>query len=244
METYKEFLDRINSFEKKEVSFGNTYFNGNPSIAQKVDEKNVFRNFYGDTIVFNLDSAAKEKLEKIVERLYEAAPECFCERLISSTYHMTLHDLSNAPLLGDIAAEVFYNEILVLEKRKQIKVTKIKMKTKYIFNMVGTSLVIGLYPVDESEYEKLMSLYVLFDEVKKLNYPLTPHITLAYYNVHGFSAESAGKLEKMVRELNDFEMEIELDVVDLYYQKFRSMNDYINIFSIGKCQITEQNNAK
>lgn len=234
METYREFLDRINSFEKKEVSFGNTYFNGNPSIAQKVDERNMFRDFYGDTVVFNLDNVIKEKLETIVKRLYETVPECFCERLISSTFHMTLHDLSNAPLLEDVAAEVFYNELLVLEKREQVKAVKIKMKTKYIFNMVGTSLVLGLYPVDETEYEKLMNLYVLFDEVKRLNYPLTPHITLAYYNVYGFSAESAGRLEKMVRELNDIEMEIELDVADLYYQKFRSMNDYINIISLGQ----------
>ena len=106
------------------------------------------------------------------------------------------------------------------------------MKTKCVFNMVNTSLVVGLYPVDEQEYEKLMALYCLFDEVKTLSYSLTPHITLAYYNVNGFSVKSELKLEKVVRELNECELEIELDVRNLYYQKFRSMNDYINIFSM------------
>lgn len=33
METYKEFLDRINSFEKSEIDLGNGYFKGNPSIT-------------------------------------------------------------------------------------------------------------------------------------------------------------------------------------------------------------------
>ena len=99
--------------------------------------------------------------------------------------------------------------------------------------MVNTSLVLGLYPADEEEYEKLMKLYSLFDEVKELGYPLTPHITLAYYNVNGFSVESARKLEKVIADLSECELEVVLDVKELYYQKFRSMNDYINIFSMS-----------
>ena len=233
METYGEFLDRINSFEKKEISFGNTYFNVNPSLGKKIDETNKFRAFFGDTIVFDLDNRTKDKLTEYVEKIYESAPECFCEKLIPRTYHMTLHDLSNAPILEDVAAEIFDNELNILELKKNIEACKIKMKSKCIFNMVNTSLVMGLYPIDEKEYEKLMRLYFLFDEVKPLSYPLTPHITLAYYNVNGFLTESARKLEKVVRELNDSELEVELDVRKLYYQKFRNMNDYINIFSIA-----------
>lgn len=232
METYREFLDRINSFEKKDVSFGNIDFCVNPSLVKKVDGDNTFRAFYGDTIVFDLDNATKDKLTEYVERIYESASECFCEKLIPRTYHMTLHDLSNAPILDEVATELFTNELKVLELKKKADVCKVKMKNKCIFNMVNTSLVMGLYPVDEQEYEKLMKLYFLFDEVKTLSYPLTPHVTLAYYNVNGFSTESATSLEAVVRELNNCELEIELDVRNLYYQKFRSMNDYINIFSL------------
>ena len=77
-----------------------------------------------------------------------------------------------------------------------------------------------------------MELYYLFDDVKTLGYPLTPHITLGYYNVYGFHPESARKLERIVMELNRKEaIEIELDIENLYYQKFRSMNDYINIIN-------------
>ena len=97
--------------------------------------------------------------------------------------------------------------------------------------MVGTSLVLGLYPASEEDYCKLMELYERFNEVKYLNYSLTPHITLAYYNVHGFHAESARKLETVIYNLNDLELEIELSTEQLYYQKFITMNHYIDILS-------------
>lgn len=235
MENYKEFLVRINSFEKSEIKLGDEYFKGNPSITLKVNKDNSFRPFYGDTVVFNLDDDTKEKLEKIVDSIIAVVPECFCQRLVPNTFHMTLHDLSNSPVLEDVSTELFHNELQVLKIAEKIAEQKIRMKSKYIFNMVNTSLVMGLYPTDEDEYNKLMNLYYLFDDVKRLGYPLTPHITLGYYNVHGFSTESARKLENIVKELNvtEMEIEIELDTKELFYQKFVSMNDYINIFSMA-----------
>lgn len=234
METYKEFLDRINSFEKKEMCLGDDYFKGNPSISKKVDKNNSYQPFYGDTVVFNLDDTTKGKIAELVDRIRAVAPECFCEALVSNTFHMTLHDLSNSPALENVAVEVFENELKAIEKAEKIAVQKIRMKSKYIFNMVGTSLVLGLYPADEEEYNRLMELYYLFDDVKKLNYPLTPHITLGYYNINGFDTTSARKLENIVQELNtnEMEIEIELDTKQLFYQKFVSMNDYINVVNM------------
>ena len=234
MKSYQNFLDRINSFEKCEFSFDGNRFIGNPSIYKKVDNNNKFQAFYGDTIVFNLDDITKKKLSKIVENLYSVAPECFCEKLISNTFHMTLHDLSNSPNLQEVAAEVFENELKVIERLDKVNVQKIKMKSTYFFNMVNTSLVLGLCPMNEAEYAKLMELYGLFDGVKQLDYPLTPHITLAYYSVNGFDMKAVQKLEALVNELNTTDMEIELDIKQLYYQKFISMNEYINVVNLGK----------
>lgn len=61
--------------------------------------------------------------------------------------------------------------------------------------------------------------------------PVTPH-TLAYYHVDGFDTASAEKLEQLVYELNAEDMEIELDTRTLFYQKFISMNEYINIINL------------
>lgn len=236
METYQEFLDRISSFEAKKIDYGKQYFKGNPSISQKVDKDNIFRSFYGDTIVFELDRSIKEKLSEYVDILYKSVPECFCERLAKNTFHVTLHDLSNSPTLRDVAEEMFENELKVIEKMGELQKYEksiIKMKSKYIFNMVDTSLVLGLYPADEKEYHRLMELYLIFDKVKKLSYPFTPHITLAYYNVNGFDIQAARTLEDTVNKLNKNNIEIELNVNNLYYQKFKSMNEYIDIINLG-----------
>lgn len=65
METYKEFLDRINSFEKSEIDLGDKYFKGSGSIDLKVDENNGFKPFFGDTVVFNLDDNTKKHQQRL-----------------------------------------------------------------------------------------------------------------------------------------------------------------------------------
>lgn len=240
MENYQKFLDRINSFEKKCWNFAPGDFTGNLSLAKKVKQDNSFRPFYGDTVVFDLDVTTKERLAKWLDKLYAEVPECFANRLVTDTFHMTLHDLSNAEVVDDIANELAQNEKkvqLLCEKLKAVENTGIiRMRSKCVFNMVNTSLVLGLYPADEVEYEKLMNLYEAFNEVKELPYPLTPHITLAYYNVHGFDETSAKKLEKLVYHLNSGElgqeMEIVLEAKELFYQHFNSMNHYINVLPV------------
>lgn len=236
VESYKEFLERIQSFEKPYTYYGEGYIHMNPNLAGKVNWDNQFRPFFGDTVVFDLNDTVKKEIGRVVDELYKDVPECFAERLNPATFHMTLHDLSNSPVLQDITEEMFWNELLMIKKQHRMEKNMcIRMKTNYIFNMVSNSLVLGLYPVDEEEYKKLMGLYDVVNEVKELNYPLTPHITLAYYNVHGFSEESARSLEKRIEEFNQdiHGMDIELNTNELYYQKFLHMNQYINIIKLG-----------
>ena len=89
----------------------------------------------------------------------------------------------------------------------------------------------GLKPSDEKNYNKLMALYSVFDDVKKLDYPLTPHITLAYYNVNGFGARAAESLAAVVNSLNR-EIETEIAVGSLFYQKFTDMNSYTDVIKL------------
>lgn len=199
MEFYTDFLERIHSFEKRELNIGEEYFRVKASLSQKVDKNNQFQPFFGDTVVFNLYESTKKKVAGIVDKIYE----------------------------------ISQNELNVAKISKQIPMQTIKMRSKSIFNMVNTSLVLGLYPVNEEEYGKLMQLYYLFDDVKKLDYPFTPHITLAYYNVDGFDREVAKRLEGIVNELNAKVIEIELDTRELFYQRFVSMNEYTNIVNFA-----------
>ena len=101
-------------------------------------------------------------------------------------------------------------------------------------NMVNTSLVLGLRPKYEEDYEKLMHLYSHIDKISPLSYPFTPHITLAYFNREGFGGEELRKIEHVINYLNRASFEIPLSTKRLFYQKFISMNDYFNILPFVK----------
>lgn len=239
METFEQFLERINSFEKPVLKLPDGDFGVNPSLKNKVDSDNKFKPFFGDTTVFDLTDTTKATIECIVDELYINAGECFCERLKGDTFHVTLHDLSNSNCLVDIGEELFHNELSLLNVINESKIasSKITMQTNFIINMVNTSIVLALKPKTEEDYSKLMSLYNVVDNVKGLPYPLTPHITLAYFNPSGFSDESARKLEKVVNKLNESEFDIPLFTDTLYYEKFTDMNTYHKIFPFTVSQI-------
>ena len=235
MENYKEFLLRVGEFQLPDLDLGKNYFRGRASLSDKIDANNRLRDFFGDTVVFELDDVTKSVIGGMVDEIYEAAPECFAERLNTSTLHMTLHDLSNSPLLEVITAEMERNLEEVKNRLSGFTKRIIRMKTSFIFNMVNTSLVMGLVPTSEGEFDKLMELYGIVDEVKRAEYPLTPHVTLGYYNVHGFDGESARALEEVVGRLNrKAPLNITLDTDRLYYQRFTSMNQYENVVELGE----------
>ncbi len=236
MESYAQFTERINSFEKPVLNLGEGDFSTNSSVKDKFDSNNKFRRFYGDTTVFDLSPDIKDKLNLIVDTLYGKAGECFTERVKTSTFHITLHDLSNSCNLAEIGEEVFRNELKLLKFVHSQKISKctVNFETNYIFNMVGTSLVLAVKPKTAEDYEKLMNLYGIVDCVKALPYLLTPHITLAYYNVDGFSKESAEKLCSAVNELNNERFDITVSSDNLYYEKFTDMNSYHRIFTLTK----------
>lgn len=180
------------------------------SVAVKVHPDNSFCDFYGDTVVFDLEEEDKTWLAALVQKLYDEVPACFAEAFPVSSYHMTLYDLSSGSRLtsgsrlSSLIPELESNRQKLKEQlaARSLFSPKIKMRSSFIFNMVDTSLVMGLVPDREVDYVNLMSLYRLVDGVMPLPYPFTPHVTLAYYNANGFSAEEARKLKKLVAELN------------------------------------------
>ena len=235
VEKYNDFIERI-SYQQAELQLGDGFFTPDSRVYEKVNQDNSFKPFYGDTVVFDLDSRIKNKIAGIIDRLYKIAPECFCEHIKEDTIHMTLHDLSASENLESIASEVFGNEIELLRvlKENPQQLNSIKMKTNFIINMVSTSLVLTLIPADEAEWNKLQELYELINKVKVCQYPfLTPHITLAYFNYNGFDEKSADNLKTAVHELNKNHFDITLRTNRLYYQKFISMNDYIQVFNFA-----------
>lgn len=233
MEKYIDFINRI-SYQKPKLIISDEFI-PSKNLFDKVNSDNVFKPFYGDTVVFKLNNLSKTKVSKIIDRLYKTVPECFCERLDYSTLHMTLHDLCASPSQreAEILSRDNEKKLKHLFKEQSFKSLKIRMKTNYIVNMIDISLVLALIPVDENEWNKLSLLYSIVDEVKKCDYPfLTSHITLAYYNRNGFNFSSAEKLRELSNELNKESFIIELNTEELFYQHFTDMNSYDDILRL------------
>ena len=230
MESYQEFLQRINSFETPNLQLAGD-FSPSKSLLAKVSQDNSFNKFYGDTTVFDLDSQTKSRISQIIDKLHSLAPECFAEKLDPDTIHMTLHDLSNSPNLTDVINSVSQDKekIANILNTTSISTKPIQMRTNNIINMVNTSLVLALSPSSEDDYKRLMNLYELFDNVRELPYPLTPHVTLAYYNHNGFNANLAEKLKGIVGRLNTMPFDLSISPNSLKYQTFTDMNHYKNV---------------
>ena len=233
METFSDFVKRVSEFENENFSFNTNEILDNQSLKFKVRTDNSFKEFYGDTVVFDLPSNIKLHIEKIVNDLYSNCSSLFAERLITNTFHMTLHDLNNNIDLDKVSSDCFISELKCYEiaKSKSIISDTINLKSNFIFNMVNTSLVMGLIPETEDDFYKLQKLYEHFESVKKLPYPFTPHITLGYFSYNNHKKEQIDILFDLIKKYNHDTLHFSINTKDLYYQKFTSMNNYHSIFN-------------
>jgi len=64
--------------------------------------------------------------------------------------------------------------------------------------------------------------------VVALNYPLTPHVTLAYYKPGSYGPEAVAALADALREINTLpKVRITVDADCLHYYTFADMNTYL-----------------
>lgn len=200
-------------------------FTTNPNLRKKVDDAGNLLPFLGNTVVFLLDDDTKEKLRQLQESLYQAAPDMLAQPLQMSTFHMTLHDLANGtPEQFGLQDYMHYTQEQVSQILPRWKNTPpLRMKTTWLFNMVNTSIVLGLKPADEESWRRLDDMYTTLEDVVHLGYALTPHITMAYFLPGAYSSEQVQRLSAALRSV---ELEITLDMKNLVLQEFYDMNHY------------------
>ena len=203
-------------------------FTTNPNLRKKVDDEGNLLPFVGNTIVFLLDDETKEKLRQLRDSLYQVAPDMLAKPLQMSTFHMTLHDLANGtpdqPGLQDYMRYTQERVSRILPGWKES--APLRMQTTWLFNMVNTSIVLGLKPADEESWRRLDEMYTVLEDVVHLGYALTPHITMAYYLPGTYSSEQGQRLSAVLRNVN---LEIKLDMKNLVLQNFTDMNQYSTI---------------
>lgn len=230
MENLREFLERTDGFSGHSI-YSDDVFTTHPNVEKKVNRFGGFKPFFGDTTVFLLGDDAMKRLGEIQDRLYEKAGCMLSDRLIKSTFHLTLHDLNNSPDEREIWADMEKSSVKAGEiiEKIQNEGGKIKLRMTYLFNMMNTSMVLGFAPVDDESCERLMGMYEAMQEARFLNYPLTPHVTVAYFKPGEYYGNDIARLKEAIAEINNERFEIELDVKKLVYQRFTDMNSYMTI---------------
>jgi len=200
-------------------------FTTNPNLRKKVDDAGNLLPYRGNTVVFLLNDDIKEKLRQLQESLYQAAPEMLAQPLQMSTFHMTLHDLANGtPEQPGLQDYMIYTQEKTLQILPDWKDTPpLRMKTTWLFNMVNTSIVLGLAPADEESWFRLDEMYTALESVVPLGYALTPHITVGYFRPGTYSPE---QVQQLCTALRKVELEIILRMEDLVLQDFSDMNHY------------------
>lgn len=203
-------------------------FETSPGLRRKVNEQGELLPFQGNTTVFLLAEQDKRRLEQLRQGLYRAAPDMLAQPLGEDTFHMTLHDLANgAPEQAGLAEWMAQTDqaarpILALCR----ELPPLTMQATWMFNMVNTSIVLGLKPADEASRRRLNAMYCALETARPLGYALTPHITLAYFRPGRYGQDVVARLRRALEPV-DWTLTLRPDMLAL--QRFDSMNHYENI---------------
>jgi hypothetical protein len=212
-----------------------------PSLCQKVERSGAFKPFYGDTIVFPLGKKEIVELRKLQDSIHGSQGEMLADPLRSRLFHLTLHDLSSGGAPADFAGGSHENREKIRGLFRDIAAylriypeqRPINLRAACIYPCCNISLVLGFIPCGENDFRYVMNLYNLFDDVVYLDYWLRLHVTLAYFKPRQFAGEHMSRLREKLREFDNLELTVTLDIGRLAYQRFSDMNTYETIFSLS-----------
>lgn len=234
-ESYQAYMDRIRGLVCIRACFPPEYecLATSSGLNQKFQESGTFRCFYGDTVVFLLPETMRHYLGNIRDSLYQVAGKILSDRLPEGSLHITLHDLSSAPVYQAIKTELGSHQQQIQGKLPYVKSRGIlHLRAKGMVSMVSSSIVMLFEPAYEKDHDRIQDMYTCIEEVCHLPYPLTLHCTLAYYKPGMYSPKEWNGLYWFINQWNDQNKEGKLFAVDsgrIQYQFFRSMREYIDI---------------
>ena len=181
METLHEFNDRVRSFQINSVP-DEPRFGLPVSLQEKVAQRTgALRPYYGNTVAYLLSDGARDLVGSAVNELNSRFGESLSLPLPLETAHMTLHDLYASPDRAHVARQIDASTAIVVDAvAKARAIGAIYTECTAVFNLMNTSVAIGLRAADQDEHRKLQAARHLFDKIVPSG-QYTPHITLAYY---------------------------------------------------------------
>lgn len=227
LETLEEF--RVRTRFVNEPPFGEG-FTVSPGVGAKVaPEDGALLPYAGNTVVLTLPETARKEIETYRRMVYDRAGWCLSWPLPTESFHITLHDLESGAPSPELEARIG----AVCENAKSLACeiassgATVRLRSTGVYCMAGTSLVLGFEPGDGESCRLLMAAYALFERIRPLGYPLTPHVTLGYLRPLQYTKGHLMALRAAVeacKTLKDLYFELPLSAVE--YERFSDMRTY------------------
>lgn len=228
-ETLSAFHSRVDGFMHDSLPREGGFVTREP-LREKVGPDGRMLPFFGNTMIYDLPDAVKVMIGHMQLRLHHLCSPYLAEPLSPATLHLTLHDLLNgvdeAALREGVHATGLQAQALLAEARREIA-PPVQLTSVAAFNMVCGSVALGFAPDTEADCARIMALHARYQDVVALNYPLTPHVTLAYYKPGCYGPEMVAALKKALQEINALPpVRLTLSEDMLHYRRFSDMNHY------------------
>ena len=228
-ETLREFHQRVDGFMLDSLPREGGLVTREP-LREKVGPDGRMLPFFGNTMIYDLPDAVKVQISRMQVLLHHLCGPCLAEPLSPATLHLTLHDLLNgvdeSALRDGVAATGAQAEALLADMRREIA-PPVQLRSVAAFNMVNGSVALGFAPETEADCARIMALHARFQQVVALSYPLTPHVTLAYYRPGRYGRDMVDALAEALRQINALPpVRLSLSAEMLHYRRFSDMNHY------------------
>jgi len=230
MENLTEFHTRVDGFQHDSLPHDGG-FTTKPLLVEKVAPHGELLPFFGNTMIFDLPQDVQLTIARMQLILHHRCGWMLAQPLAPDTLHMTLHDLLNGVDEAALAAPVRQTgeqAKSILAAQRAAKLPPVHLTSTAAFNMTNGSVALGFAPDTEADCAAIMGMHARYQDVVALNYPLTPHVTLAYYKPGSYGPEAVAALADALREINTLpKVRITVDADCLHYYTFADMNTYL-----------------
>lgn len=227
-ETLPDMLERISAFQHDSVPDEITFGLAPAVLAKVMEQSGKYLPFYGNSVIYYLDDDALALCDQALDFLDQRLGGWLSQRLQPDSMHITLTDLRASADLTQVAAQVFLDDPIFSNLLRSIpRSAAIELRITAVFNLMNTSIAVGVAPATAADYERLMAARRLF-ELPASEMPYTPHITLAYYRPNPKVAINPVELRDALAELTEMlrGKRIMLHRDLLQYVHFSSMASY------------------
>lgn len=229
-ETLQEFHARVDGFQRDSLPHAGG-LTTKPLLVEKVAPDGTLLPFFGNTMIFDLPMDAKIAVARMQLLLHHRCAGMLAEPLTPAALHMTLHDLLNGvdeAALAEPVRQTGTQAKAILADIRAARLPALHLTSTLAFNMTGGSVTLGFAPDTEDDCALLMALHARYQAVVALDYPLTPHVTLAYFRPGWHSPEMVAALADTLARINALpKVHITLTANELHYCRFADMNTYL-----------------